>query len=146
MKKTMKRSLLGIGAAVFAFTLGVAVVDSVRASAEPLTVTDNFYMADGAAIRIKGEGTPSGIRWKAIVTEAYYNQISESNTKTVEFGTYVDNTEIVEEATTTRIDIPCTATPNFVDGVWSFHASITYDDLKARLETKYGIFSLSALL
>ncbi len=33
MKKTMKRSLLGIGAAVFAFTLGVAVVDSVRASA-----------------------------------------------------------------------------------------------------------------
>ncbi len=95
-------------------------------------------MADGAAIRIKGEGTPSGIRWKAIVTEAYYNQISASNTKTVEFGTYVDNTEIVEEATTTRIDIPCTATPNFVDGVWSFHASITYDELKEKLEEKYA--------
>ena len=133
MKKTLKRNLITVACLACACMAGIGGM-AIKAQAETLTVTDNFYMSDGAAIRIKGGKTPSGIRWEVNVTEGYYNQITENGEKEVTFGTLVDDTAIVSmEANATEVNIPCTATPNFVDGIWSYYASITYDKLAETL-------------
>ena len=138
MKKTIKKGLITVCSLAFAMSVGVGLnAVSASAATDTVAVENNFEMVDGASIRIKGNADPSGIRWSATVTQEYYNYIKAIDAY-AEFGMLVDNEEIksVDENDSEK-PIKCTATPTFdANGVWTYHASITYDKLKSELEAK----------
>ena len=139
MKKNFRKKLISVAClacmATLAFGVGMNAVSANAAEeAEVVTTTNNFYMTDGAAIRIKS-GTPSGIRWSVTVTESYYNYVTSLGE--VQWGMVVDNVAIEEDSTsTTQVNIPLKnqKLPTFnaddeVEETWTYYASITYDEL-----------------
>lgn len=140
MVKTLKNKLLVLFASIIAFTVGAfccVTNDALTlAFAETTAVTEagNFEVLEGAAIKIGAENQASGIRWQVSVSKDYHDYVSSLGS--VEYHTLVDNVPVEEKgATTTQVDILCTAAPTFnADGVWEYYASIVYDQLQKELE------------
>ena len=138
MKKNFRKNLIAVASIACMATLAFSVGTNV-AKADSLSTTNNFYMTDGAAIRVKS-GAPSGIRWSVTVTESYYNRVTSLGE--VQWGMVVDNVGIEEKgASATQVDIPLKnqKLPEFDadDGVeekWTYYASITYDELVADMK------------
>lgn len=148
MTKQRKAILSCLGVGLMSLAMGFGVI-SFEASA---TTTAKFEMEEGAMVRIaKNAEDATGIRWQASFNEAYWNTLSTEG-KTVEFGAIVAPAENVDasvgltETTSEMIEVPCSATePKFDEnGVFTYYASIVYDELDETLKEKAYAVELTA--
>ena len=140
MTKQRKAILSCLGVGLMSLAMGFGVI-SFEASA---TTTAKFEMEEGAMVRIaKNAEDATGIRWQASFNKAYWNTLSTEG-KMVEFGAIVAPAENVDasvgltETTSEMIEVPCSATePKFDEnGVFTYYASIVYDELDETLKEK----------
>ena len=98
-------------------------------SAEVTEPASGFAMTEGASIRKTGD---VGIRFTSNVTQDWYNSVTQGGA-VVEFGTLITNTPTDGSEITINsanvVAIPCTATPKFDSGTFSYSGSVTYSDL-----------------
>ena len=139
MRKTIKNFALALLSITFFImaTVGVLSNSNVKmamAEANPVAVENNFETKDGASIRIAKGGQPSGIRWGVTVTEEFHRYASALGTPT--YYTLVNTVAIDENGENAgAVKIKCTSDPKFdKKGVWTFNASIVYDQLAAELK------------
>ncbi|MBO7344744.1 MAG: hypothetical protein J6U92_02265, partial [Clostridia bacterium] len=84
--------ILALGFIVMA-TCSLFTINARVAKAEVVSTAGNFYMTDGAGIRVfDNYKVPSGIRWQANVTDAFYTSVGAD----AEFGIIVDNKAIAD--------------------------------------------------
>ncbi len=151
MRKTIKNLALALLSVVFFImaTVGILTNSNVKsafAEENPVAVESNFTTTDGASIRIT-QGKPSGIRWKVTVTEDFHRYVSTLGTPT--YSTIVNTQEIeVDGENLDAVKIVCSASPKFdKNGVWSFYASIVYDQLANELkDAGYGNNEINQML
>lgn len=151
MRKSIKNLALALLSVVFFImaTVGILTNSNVKsafAEENPVAVESNFTTTDGASIRIT-QGKPSGIRWKVTVTEDFHRYVSALGTPT--YSTIVNTQEIeVDGENLDAVKIVCSASPKFdKNGVWSFYASIVYDQLANELkDAGYGNNEINQML
>ena len=112
------------------------------AKAEVISTSGNFYMTDGAGIRVFDDyKVPSGIRWQANVSDEFYASVGAD----AEFGIIIDNKEIADtdgkyDVNASETEVYVERTKDFVvkDGMRTFTGSILYEKLAETLETEKG--------
>ena len=129
--------ILALGFIVMA-TCSLFTINAKVAKAEVISTSGNFYMTDGAGIRVfDNYQVPSGIRWQANVTDEFYNSVGAE----AEFGIIVDNKEItdtdgkyVPKQEETVVYIERTRDFEVKNGVRTYTGSILYEKLAETLK------------
>ena len=133
MTKIKKQNLLLALTATFALaacatiaTLGdnqnKAAADSVTVTPDETAKATDFYMEDGAAVRVVGDDV-NGIRFTSTITESYWNSLQTTYGADATYKFY----SVVTDGTTGVQKDFGTTTPTFTNGVHDFYAAITYN-------------------
>lgn len=130
MKKTKKSMLIlalvaGFVSASTAGVFGISGIHTAKAEVTTADIAGNFEVLPGAYVRLHKPKT--GIRFASEITEEYYNAVKAANPN----ANIVLATEIsVSKPNTTPEILWCSTTPEFEDdGVFTYYASMTFEDL-----------------
>ena len=152
MKKIVKKNLIVLCSVLAVSALATVGVNKVNVSALTLDeVKDNFYVVDGASVLYNAseEDAKAGIRFQAVMTEAYYAETSAATSVKygIELYSALNDTKLTDVDCTENVTLSNSAYTQDAKGKttgYVFNASINYGDLEgetARLAYAFEMYA-----